>query len=93
MEISASVQITPKMLAEAFWGLDSERQAEFFSELKNAINNDYENGNSCAYSNGELQWVRLADDLEKNQNAKEMACALMASFFVRTTNYLSERVY
>ena len=34
MKFTAEVELTPKILADAFWNMTSEEQAEFFEELE-----------------------------------------------------------
>lgn len=34
------VTVTPELLAEAFWNMDADEQAEFFNEIGNLTNKD-----------------------------------------------------
>ena len=34
------VTVTPELLAEAFWNMDADEQAEFFNEIGNRTNKD-----------------------------------------------------
>ena len=56
MEATATVTLTPAMMAEAFWRMSDYQQAEFFAELGRVIKADHQGGNRNAYSLGELQW-------------------------------------
>lgn len=85
VESKQFLQVTPRLLAEAFWGLSDVQQAEFFAELNDVIG-------ESAYGHGEMQWCYLADELDKNLKAKEQACSMMAWFFNRTTEFLSRPV-
>lgn len=61
MKATTSVEITPAMMAQAFWDMCSDEQAEFFTELSRVIREDHTGGNTSAYSRGELQWFHLSD--------------------------------
>jgi hypothetical protein len=87
VETKTTMHITPRLLAEAFWGMEDRQQAEFFAELKDVISEQ----SPEAYSNGQMQWCYLADRLNENLKAKEMACEMMSWFFVRTTEFLSKQ--
>lgn len=84
--ISATVKITPAMMAEAFWALDSVYQTEFFAQLAKTIKADQDDGNKSAYSFGELQWFYLGEELEKpdNKNAREMLMTMAAPLYMHT---------
>jgi len=85
MKTIAETKLTPKLLADAFWDLDSVEQAQFFAELYELVaDKPYP-----AHSLGEMQWISMSYELEKNPKAKQMACALAANIYVRTTNWLS----
>ncbi|WP_038616632.1 hypothetical protein [Dyella jiangningensis] len=34
VDVSATIEFTPEMIAAAFWEMDSEHQADFFAELE-----------------------------------------------------------
>ena len=61
MEATATVTLTPAMMAQAFWGMSDTQQAEFFAELGRVIKADHQGGNRAAYSLGELQWHHLGN--------------------------------
>jgi hypothetical protein len=88
MKCNASVDIAPKMMAEAFWNMDSKQQAMFFVHLYDVIKEDHLT-NANAYGLGELQWLYMSNDIEKFPKAKEMACAMTAQIFVKSTDYLT----
>lgn len=83
---TATVQLTPAMLAEAFWGLGSDGQTEFFTELAKVIKANHEGGNTSAYSLGELQWFYVGDELEKpaNKEARDMLMTMAAPLYMHT---------
>lgn len=58
---AATVEITPAMMAEAFWNMSDTLQAEFFAELAKVIQADHASGNTSAYSLGEAQWYHLGE--------------------------------
>jgi len=88
MQVISEVPITPKLLAEAFWNLSSIEQAEFFAELHDILDGK----EWPAHSLGEMQWMYMSDEIEKNPKAKRMACALAANIFVRASDYMSRRI-
>jgi hypothetical protein len=79
---TGSVEITPRLMAKAFWDLHAGEQAEFFAELNDVI------GDS-AYGHGEAQWCAMSIEIEKNRKAKEQACSMFAWVFNRATDFLS----
>ncbi|WP_282378884.1 hypothetical protein [Pseudomonas sp. PS01302] len=58
------VQLTPEILAKAFWSLGSDGQADFLDALGAVIEEDFKT-NSKAYQYGELQWCHLKDELRQ----------------------------
>lgn len=76
----AVVEITPRLMAEAFYHMDDYQQAQFFEELHSVATEDYENGNTRMYSLGEAQWCYMAGAM--SDKAKEMYMAL-SSFAYR----------
>ena len=85
MQIISEVPLTPKLLAQAFWELSATEEAEFFEELYEVVE-----GPRGGYSLGELQWLYMADEIEKIPKAKAMACALSSSIYLRATDMLSK---
>lgn len=84
--VTTEVKITPRMLSEAFWGMSSDEQVEFFLELSKVIKEDQDSGNNCAYSQGELQWYYTGNDLSKPQNkeARIMLMTMAAPLYLNT---------
>ena len=80
-----SVKITPKMMADAFWGMGSDEQTEFFDELAQFIQQDKTPGAST-YGMGELQWHFLASTLhsKKNNQPREMLMSMAAPLYLHT---------
>ena len=58
------VQITPEILAKAFWSMDCEQHADFLDSLGAEIEADHIT-NKNSYSYGELQWCYLKDELRR----------------------------
>lgn len=83
--VTTPVTLTPEMLARSFWAMDSTEQAAFFVELNKAIQHDYATDpKSYAWSLGEMQWLYLGDELDKNQPAREMLMAMAAPMYLHT---------
>lgn len=84
----AKVEITPCLMANAFWNMDTEQQIKFFSELAKVIKEDHKT-NPHAYSLGELQWCYMAEDMKKkeNQEAKEMLMTMASFLYWHVLNY------
>lgn len=80
MKFETEVNPTPKQLAEAFWNMYNDEQAEFFAELFKTA------GMRESYYNFELQafyiHYRIRDT--KNEEAKEALMSLAAPFFYYT---------
>lgn len=91
---TAEVTLTPAILADAFWAMDSTLQAEFFAELANTIKADFESGNGSAYSLGELQWFFVGDELFKpeNKRARHMLMTMAAPLYLHTLRACGEPV-
>ena len=87
---TASVNLTPEMMAQAFWSMESSLQVAFFDELAAIIQHDHINGNKGAYSLGELQWFFVGDELHKNQNkrARDMLMTMAAPLYLHTLAYV-----
>ena len=86
------VTITPKMMAEAFWEMGSDQQVEFFRELSRVIKEDQDNGNTSAYSQGELQWFFTGSILSKevNKEARGMLMTMAAPLYLSTLRFTGE---
>lgn len=78
------VEVSPRLIAEAFWNMDAEQQAEFFAELNDVI------GDS-AYGHGEAQWCAMGIEINKRIKAKEQACSMLAWIFNHATDFLERR--
>lgn len=74
-----AVKITAETLAKAFWGMDTEQQADFFEALANRIQTEAPH----AYGFGEMQWCYLQDELRRpgRELANQMHMALSAFAF------------
>ena len=85
---TASIKVTPQIMAQAFWAMESAEQIKFFAELANVIKEDHKT-NSCAYSLGELQWCYMAEDMKKKENkeAKEMLMTMASFLYWHTLAY------
>lgn len=85
---TATVQVTPAMLAEAFWQMGSSQQTEFFDELARVIREDHKT-NTSAYSLGELQWFFVGDEMRtpKNKDARDMLMTMAAPLYLNTLRF------
>jgi hypothetical protein len=84
-EAITTVSITPKMLAEAFWNMDSTEQVQVFEELNKVVQFDYATKpNSQAWSLGEMQWFYLGDALGENKDARDMLMSIAAPLYLHT---------
>lgn len=85
IQATAQVQLTPAMMAEAFWSMEDSQQAEFFDELARVIKEDHKT-NSSAYALGELQWFYLADRMsgDKFKEPRAMLMAMAAPLYLNT---------
>ena len=83
--VTASITITPAMMASAFWGMGSDEQSEFFDELAQIIKQDKTPGSST-YGMGELQWHYLARGMqgEKYNQPRAMLMAMAAPLYLNT---------
>ena len=82
MEFTAEVEITPKILAAAFWNMGSEEQAEFFEELGKEIAGD-------TY-HSQIQWFSLEEELRKSTLAKDTFMDMAAPMFWQTLKYMEK---
>jgi hypothetical protein len=75
----AQVQLTPELMANAFWQMDTEQQADFFHALAKQIQTQ----SPEAYGFGEMQWCALQTELRKpgRELANQMHMALSAFAF------------
>lgn len=85
---TASVQVTPAILAEAFWAMGSGQQVEFFDELARVIREDHKT-NTSAYGLGELQWFFVGDELlqKKNDQARAVLMTMAAPLYLNTLRF------
>lgn len=79
MPEGATVEITPELLAIAFWKMDTCQQADFFEALAKHITKD----TPSAYGFGEMQWCYLQQELRRpgRELANNMHMALSAFAF------------
>lgn len=81
IEAKTYFSLTPQILAEAFWGMGSDEQAEFFHELARVVKEDNKS-NPHSYSLGEMQWLYMMEDIKKrSKDAADMYMALSAFAF------------
>lgn len=87
-EATTSVNITPQMMADAFWDMGTDEQAEFFAALNKVIQHDLATKpKSWAWGLGELQWYHLGDTLNQNKDAREMLMAMAAPLYLNTLRH------
>jgi len=80
IETKQVIEITPKILAEAFWNLGSDGQAKFFEELYDCVEASNDR-HGRLYGHGEIQWCYMMSDIRKNVKANKMYMALSAFAF------------
>lgn len=68
-------ELTPEMLAKAFWEMHSDKQADFFDALAVEIAKCQE-----AYSYGEMQWCYLHSDLRERKSEGFKVLLSMSAF-------------
>lgn len=71
-----TIDLTPGLIAKAFWAMDEYEQAQFFEALHDEVSvtaSDPENG-WRVYGLGEMQWCCMAGRM--SAKAKEMYMAL-----------------
>lgn len=73
---SVKTELTPGILAQAFWAMDSTQQAGFFAALADEVSKT-----ESAYGYGEMQWCYMADAIRKSREASRMYMALSAFAF------------
>jgi len=89
---TATVELTPAMLAQAFWGMGSDQQTEFFRELKQVVTAEYAaNPKSWAWGLGEMQWLYMGEAMEKDGPAREMLMAMAAPLYMHTLMFTEGR--
>jgi hypothetical protein len=90
---TATISLTPEMLAQAFWAMGSDMQVAFFDELAAIIKKDHCDGNTSAYSLGELQWFFVGDELLKpnNKQARDLLMSMSAPLYLNTLRYCETR--
>lgn len=90
---TTQITITPEMLAQAFWSMESSLQVAFFDELAAIIKKDHRDGNTSAYSLGELQWFYVGNELlqAKNKQARAMLMTMAAPLYLNTLQYCEAR--
>lgn len=86
-EALVKVTITPALMAEAFWGMESIQQIDFFNELAKVVKEDFLS-NPSAYSLGELQWFYMESDMRGV--AREMLMAMAAPLYLNTLRFSEE---
>ena len=87
-----TLTVTPQMLAQAFWDMGSDEQAQFFGALNQIISQEYATKpGSVAWSLGEMQWLYLGDALDKDKPAREMLMAMAAPMFMHTLAFAEAR--
>lgn len=86
MKSVVDVEITPEMMAQAFWDMDNIQQAKFFDSLAKVVAKD-------SGSSGSIQWYYLGRHLRENGNqtsAREMLMAMAAPLYLHTLTATGE---
>jgi len=73
-----AVDLTAALMAEAFWNMGSDEQADFFHELAAVIDNE-QDPSAVTYSHGEMQWLLMTDEIKaRSKQAREMFLSFTA---------------
>jgi len=86
MKSVVDVEITPEMMAQAFWDMDTIKQAEFFDSLAKVVAKD-------SGSSSSIQWYYLGRHLLENGNqasAREMLMSMAAPLYLHTLTATGE---
>lgn len=71
--------LTPELMAEVFWNMHDEQQAEFFHQLAVVIEKYNEDHDNKAYSYGEMQWLNMTEKIrERSSKASNMFLSFSA---------------
>lgn len=89
---TVEMQMTPHLLAQAFWSMDSTKQAEFFAAVAVEVRRTYEENQAKprhlqswgVYADGEGQWWHLCNDLKANDAARSMLMSMAAPLYLHT---------
>lgn len=84
IEVVTEVEITPEMMAKAFWSMGSEQQAKFFEALSAEINGDTYHAN--------CQWFFLGDELKSNDKARSMLMDIAAPLYLSVLRATGEDI-
>ena len=85
LTVSATVSMTPEMMAKLFWEMGSTDQAAFFAALNVEIQTSHAaDPKSWAWGIGEMQWYHLARDMEGNKPARDMLMTMAAPLYMHT---------
>jgi hypothetical protein len=81
---SNELGISPETMGRLFWEMGSTQQVRFFEALADAIAAEQSKPRHNTWSNGEMQWVYLAEDLQRNEKARDMLMSMAAPLFLHT---------
>ena len=79
--ITSEAELTPELLAKAFWSMDCDEQVGFFAALAAETQKTYEESQTAKNhwfvgKYGEMQWCHLKDKIRKNPEASKQYMAL-----------------
>jgi len=72
-EVVADIEITPKLMAQAFWDMASGQQAEFFAELAKLTKDNL--------FQAQTQWLWMAESIKESGNKDAVECFLSFTAF------------
>lgn len=72
-EITVTTEITPALMAKAFWDMSCEEQAEFFAELAKLTKDDL--------FHAQTQWLWMAESIKESGNKDAVTCFLSFTAF------------
>jgi hypothetical protein len=84
MKITTELALSSKEVAQAFWNLNDEEQAEFFEHLYDITEQD------GAVAHGDFQWCAMSIYINKNKKAKQQACQMTSWIFNHASDFLNK---
>lgn len=67
------IEVTPKMMADAFWAMSCEQQANFFTELARLTKDNL--------FSAQTQWLWMAESIKETKDKDTIECFLSFTAF------------
>src|SRR5690554_2861058 len=80
VESVAHMNLTPELIAKAFWAMSDDQQADFFDALAGEVEAYNAESDRPAYNYGEMQWCYLHDKLQQ-RGGRALSMYLALSVF------------